>query len=270
MAGATEMTCKSELVQGFDRSPPRDRILNVPISLVTMADAIDTIKHWIEQGVSRFVCLRDVHGVMLSHTNEELLRIHEDAGMVTPDGMPLVWILRKRGHDVSRVCGADLVLNVCELSLKIGASHFFYGGKPGVAERMSRTLSERFPGLTIAGHATPPFRPLTDEEDRTFVRKIRDSGAKIVWVGLSTPKQEYWMKKHVGELDGAVLFGVGAAFDFFSGDVRRAPIWMQNFGLEWLHRLCSEPRRLWRRYLILAPLFVLRSGLQELRRRTTA
>lgn len=263
------MTYKSDLAQAFDRSPPRDRILNVPISLVTMADAIDTIRQWIEQGVSRFVCLRDVHGVMLSHANEELLRIHEDAGMVTPDGMPLVWILRKRGHAVSRVCGADLVLNVCELSLKIGASHFFYGGKPGVAERMSRELTARFPGLKVAGHATPPFRPLTDEEDRAFVEMIRESGAKIVWVGLSTPKQEYWMKKHVRELDGAVLFGVGAAFDFFSGDVRRAPMWMQDFGLEWLHRLCSEPKRLWRRYLILAPLFVLRSGLQELRRRGT-
>lgn len=251
--------------QRFDRNRavsagkvPATRILNVPVSTVNMPTAVETILGWIEKRASYYVCVRDVHGIMRSQEDPELAKIHEGAGLVTPDGMPLVWVLQSRGYEQSsRVCGADLVAAVCEASLKTGARHYFFGGKPGVAERMSAELSRQFPGLKIAGLSTPPFRPLSFEEDAVITDTIVAAHPDIVWVGLSTPKQEYWMRDHVGLIPGATLIGVGAAFDFYAGDVKRAPNWMRESGLEWLHRLISEPRRLWRRYLVLAPRFVL-------------
>lgn len=238
---------------------PATRILNVPVSTVNMPTAVETILGWIEKRASNYVCVRDVHGVMRAQDDPQLAKIHEDAGLVTPDGMPLVWILRSRGYkQSSRVCGADLVAALCEASLKTGARHYFFGGKPGVAERMSARLAEQFPGLSIAGISTPPFHALSFEEDAIVTDAIVATNPDIVWVGLSTPKQEYWMRDHVGIIPGATLIGVGAAFDFYAGDIKRAPHWMRGSGLEWLHRLFSEPRRLWRRYLILAPKFVLK------------
>jgi N-acetylglucosaminyldiphosphoundecaprenol N-acetyl-beta-D-mannosaminyltransferase len=169
--------------------------------------------------------------------------------MVTPDGMAIVWLLRLMGHrNVQRVYGPDLMLAACERSLETGWKHFFYGGGPDVAQDLRRRLEERFPSLAIAGTYTPPFRPLTPDEDRAVIEQIRASGADIVWVGISTPKQERWMAEHVGKVGAPVLIGVGAAFDFLSGHKPQAPRWMQRSGLEWLFRLCTEPRRLWRRY----------------------
>jgi len=236
---------------------PASRVLNIPVSTVNMQTAVETILGWIAKRCSHFICVRDVHGVMRAQDDPELAEIHERAGLVTPDGMPLVWILRSRGYrDTSRVCGADLVAALCEASLKTGARHYFFGGKPGVAERMATELTRQFPGLKIAGLSTPPFRSLAPDEDAVITDRIASASPDIVWVGLSTPKQEYWMRDHVGLIPGATLIGVGAAFDFYAGDVKRAPHWMRGSGLEWLHRLMSEPRRLWRRYLIFAPKFV--------------
>ncbi len=237
---------------------PSSDILGVPVSLTTLDEAVDTIVDWCSKGEPNFVCVRDVHGIMRAQEDPELRAIHQRAGMVTPDGMPLVWISRKRGHKyVSRVCGADLVAALCERSQDEGLRHYFYGGKPGVAERMAAELTRRFPALPVAGYGTPPFRALTPGEDEEAVAAINASRPHVLWVGLSTPKQEYWMRDHVGWIAGATLVGVGAAFDFYAGDVKRAPRWMQRSGLEWLHRLASEPRRLWRRYLIMAPKFLL-------------
>lgn len=238
---------------------PATRILNIPISTVNMHTAVETIMGWITRRAPHFICVRDVHGIMRAQDDAELAEIHERASLVTPDGMPLVWILRSRGYRLtSRVCGADLVAALCEASLKTGARHYFFGGKPGVAERMSTELTRQFPGLKVAGLCTPPFRALTHEEDTTITDAIAAASPDIVWVGLSTPKQEYWMRDHVARIPGATLIGVGAAFDFYAGDVKRAPKWMRGSGLEWLHRLASEPRRLWRRYLILAPKFLIK------------
>lgn len=243
---------------------PATRILDIPVSLVGLESAITAIVGWIERKQAHFVCVRDVHGVMRAQEDPALMQLHAGAGMVTPDGMPLVWLARRRGHtEVSRACGADLVEELCRVSVERGFRHYFYGGKPGVAERMAKVLGERFPGLQIAGTATPPFRPLTPEEDEAATRQIVESGAHIVWVGLSTPTQEFWMRDHVDRIPGATLMGVGAAFDFHAGDVKRAPRWMQKSGVEWLHRLCSEPKRLWRRYLVLAPQFVLQAAREE-------
>ncbi len=240
-------------------------ILGVPVSAIDMPMALDIIEGWIAERRPGFVCLRDVHGVMLCQKDEALMRIHKDAGMVAPDGMPLVWVGRLMGaRRMRRVCGPDLMPALCERSLAGGYRHFFYGGGPGVAERLAENLRTRFPGLAVAGTYAPPFRPMSAEEDAAAVRRINGSGADIVWVGLSTPKQERWMAEHLGRLDAPVMLGVGAAFDFHAGAVRRAPRWMQRSGLEWLFRLLAEPRRLWRRYLVLAPKFVVLVVLQLL------
>ncbi len=171
--------------------------------------------------------------------------------------MPLVWLSRLYGwRNTRRVYGPDLMLDLCERSLATGYRHFFYGGQEGVPDRLSDRLQRRFPGLIVAGTYSPPFRTPTEEEDEEIVRRINDAKPDIVWVGLSTPKQEHWMAQHVDRLAASVLIGVGAAFDFHAGVKRQAPRWMQQSGLEWLFRLGSEPRRLWRRYLVNNPMFV--------------
>lgn len=242
---------------GKGGGPERVNILGVPVSAIDMDAALARIDAWIAARRPNFVCFRDVHGVMASRTDAELQAAHEAAGMIAPDGMPLVWLARLMGHrETGRVCGPDFMPALCERSQAPGYRHFFYGGAPGVAEKLAESLGARFPGLAVAGMHTPPFRPLTVDEDAAIVRMIDESGADIVWVGLSTPKQEKWMMAHVGRLSAPVLLGVGAAFDFHAGAVRRAPVWMQRAGLEWLFRLLAEPRRLWRRYLVLAPAFV--------------
>jgi N-acetylglucosaminyldiphosphoundecaprenol N-acetyl-beta-D-mannosaminyltransferase len=202
---------------------------------------------------------------MISARDPEMMNIHHAAGMVTPDGMPLVWVSKWRSDfKIDRVCGSDLLDALSDAGRSVGLSHYFYGGKPGVAENMIRNLKSKYPGISIAGYTSPPFSRLTEAEDADMVRAINASGAQIVWVGLSTPKQELWMRAHVGRIEGATLIGVGAAFDFHSGAIKRAPKWMQSCGLEWLHRFASEPVRLWRRYLVIAPLFVLNVVREEI------
>jgi N-acetylglucosaminyldiphosphoundecaprenol N-acetyl-beta-D-mannosaminyltransferase len=236
---------------------PRANILGVGVSVINMVMALHAIEGWIARRESHYICVTGVHGVMESQRDAELRRIHSTAGLVTPDGMPLVWLSRRMGfRHVERVYGPDLLLAVCERSLAWGSCHFFYGGAPGVAETLARRLQSRFPGLRLAGTYSPPFRPLTLEEDQAVVERINAAQPDIVWVGMSTPKQERWMAEHVGRLSASVLVGVGAAFDFHAGLKRQAPRWMQTSGLEWLFRLLVEPRRLWRRYLINNPWFL--------------
>jgi N-acetylglucosaminyldiphosphoundecaprenol N-acetyl-beta-D-mannosaminyltransferase len=235
----------------------RANILGVGVSAVDMAMALRAIEGWIARREPHYICVTTVHGVMESQRDENLRRIHNAAGLVTPDGMPLVWLSRLMGfRHVERVYGPDLMLAVCERSTAKGYRQFFYGGGPGVAEKLAVRLQSRFPGLKLAGTCSPPFRPLTAEEDRAVVERINAAQPDIVWVGISTPKQERWMAEHVGRLSAPVLVGVGAAFDFQAGLKRQAPRWMQKSGLEWLFRLLMEPRRLWRRYLINNPWFL--------------
>jgi N-acetylglucosaminyldiphosphoundecaprenol N-acetyl-beta-D-mannosaminyltransferase len=244
-------------LETVDGAHARFDVLGVPVSAIDMADAVSTIDGWIRARTPHYVCVTGVHGVMESQRDEGLRLIHERAGMVTPDGMPLVWIahLEGRGH-VERVYGPDLMLACCKQSLHTGARHYFFGGAEGIADRLAARLSLRFPGLAVAGTYCPPFRPLTPAEDERLVDTINAANADIVWVGLSTPKQERWMAAHVSRLRAPVLVGVGAAFDFHAGVKRQAPRWMQQNGLEWCFRLASEPRRLGRRYLINNPAFV--------------
>ena len=240
-------------------------ILGVNVSVINIETALTVVDKWIDEGESQFVCFRDVHGVMAAQKDDALRKAHDKAGMIAPDGMPLVWTGRAWGHDrIDRVCGPDFMLESCKHSVSRGYKHFLYGGAPGVAEKLGEVLREKFPGVQIAGTHCPPFRDLSAEEDEASVQMITESGANLVWVGLGSPKQEKWMADHVGRIDGAILFGVGAAFDFHAGIVKRAPRWMRKSGLEWLYRLASEPRRLWRRYVVMAPKFLFRILLQSI------
>ena len=235
----------------------RVNILGVGVSAVTMARALKIIGDWIATGDHQYVCITGVHGVMESQNDPILRNIHNRAGLVTPDGMPLVWLSRLLGYPtVERVYGPDVMLACCAQSVSIGYRHFFYGGAPGVPERLAGRLQERFPGLVVTGTWSPPFGEPTPAEERATIERINSTNPDIVWVGLSTPKQERWMARNVGQLRASVLIGVGAAFDFHAGLKRQAPKWMQRSGLEWSFRLASEPRRLWRRYLSNNPRFV--------------
>ena len=244
-------------------SPSRVNVLGVGISAADLAGAVEIIEGWIRRREKNYVCVTSVHGVMECQRDEGLRRIFNGSGLTTPDGMPLVWLGRLAGfRDMARVYGPDLLLALCERSVAHRYRHFFYGAAPGVPERLSESLGERFPGLQMVGTHSPPFRPLTRPEREDTCDMINRARPDVVWVGLSTPKQERWMAENQGGIDASVLIGVGAAFDFLSGRVRQAPRWVQRSGFEWLFRLIQDPRRLWRRYLINNPMFVFNVLLQ--------
>jgi N-acetylglucosaminyldiphosphoundecaprenol N-acetyl-beta-D-mannosaminyltransferase len=185
--------------------------------------------------------------------------------LVVADGYPLAWLGRRKGYGMKRrVYGPELMEAFCERSAGKGYRHFFYGGAEGVAEELGRRMAGRFAGLQVAGAYGPPYRELTEEEDGEVMGEIERARADVVWVGLSTPKQERWMWEHRGRVKAAVMVGVGAAFDFHTGRAKRAPKWMGENGLEWAYRLWREPRRLWRRYLVNGAEFVVRVGMEEM------
>jgi N-acetylglucosaminyldiphosphoundecaprenol N-acetyl-beta-D-mannosaminyltransferase len=232
-------------------------VLGVAVSVVTLESATERIAGWVRSRDRRYVCVTGVHGVMESQRDPALRTIHNESGLTTPDGMPMVWAARRAGaSEVTRVYGPDLMRAVLGVAAANGWSSYFYGGRPEVTERLAGRLSAQIPGLAVAGMRSPPYRALTEAEDAADVAAINASGADLVWVGLSTPKQERWMAAHRDRLQAPVLLGVGAAFDLLAGTLRQAPPWMQRSGLEWSYRLAREPRRLWRRYLRNNPAFV--------------
>jgi N-acetylglucosaminyldiphosphoundecaprenol N-acetyl-beta-D-mannosaminyltransferase len=249
----------------------RVEILGVPVSAITMADAISVIEGWIVQRRPHYVCIRDVHGVIKCQSDRGLRRIHREAGLVTPDGMPLVWMAQALGYShVRRVYGPDLMRNLSAIGARRGHRVFLYGGGAGVAQRLGAALTQAYAGLQVVGVFTPPFRALTPAEDAAVVAQINAAQPDIVWVGLSTPKQEKWMAAHLGRIDAPAMIGVGAAFDLLSGMKKQAPQWMQRNGLEWLFRLMMEPRRLWRRYIVAVPTFLVLASAQLARARLRA
>ena len=232
-------------------------VLGVGVSAVNMDSALDEIRRWIETGAQHYVCVTGVHGVIEAQSDAELLTIHNQSGLTVPDGMPMVWAGRWAGlRDIGRVAGPDLMPALCELAAEQGWTSYFYGGKDGVPELLADRLTERFPGLKVVGTYSPPFRALSDTEMQSAIEKINEVDPDLLWIGLSTPKQERFMASVVGQVHARALLGVGAAYDFHAGLTRRAPRWMQRAGLEWLHRLGSEPRRLARRYLSIIPRFL--------------
>lgn len=243
------------------------RVLGVKVSPIDLDTAVATIEGWIENRMPNYVCVTGVHGVMESQSDTRLREIHANAGLVTPDGMPLVWMAHRLGSpQTRRVYGPDLMRALTQRSADRGYRQFYYGGGAGLADRLARVLTAKHPRLKVVGSHSPPFRPLSEEEDAEIVAAINETDPDIVWVGLSTPKQEYWMASHVGRIKAPVLIGVGAAFDFLAGTKRQAPLWMQRNGLEWLFRLLSEPRRLWKRYFTIIPGFTIKAAAQLIRR----
>lgn len=227
----------------------RDNILGVNVCAIDMGLALQAVKRWIDDSNPHYVCVTPAHSIMDAYYDEDFRRILNGSGLTTPDGMSVVWLLRLLGHkNVDRVYGPDLMLETCRFGLAHNWRHYFYGGEEGVAESLASRLTEKFDGLQIAGTHSPPFRELTDAEDQGIVETINSTNPDIVWVGLSSPKQERWMAEHLGKVEAPVMIGVGAAFDFLSGNKLQAPRWIQRSGLEWLFRLATEPKRLWPRY----------------------
>lgn len=229
--------------------PPSAEILGVRVHALTMPLTMNLMASWIQAREPHYICVTPAHAIMDYRRDPALLKIANESGLTTPDGMSIVWLLRQLGYpQVERVYGPDLLLAACEYGLSSGWRHFFYGGTSGVADNLSNNLKVRFPNLQTVGTYTPPFHPLETQEEIEVINTIRTAEPDIVWVGLSTPKQERWMAKYLQKLQVPVLAGIGAAFDFLSGTKPHAPRWVQQSGLEWLFRLLSEPRRLWRRY----------------------
>jgi N-acetylglucosaminyldiphosphoundecaprenol N-acetyl-beta-D-mannosaminyltransferase len=246
--------------------PERYNVLGVRVHALHLAQARDLIIAAArDRTPGAYVCFCDVNSVSCARRDPAHLAALNNAFLATPDGMPLVWLGRRAGHrNITRVYGPDLLLEVCAATAGTGLTHFFYGAGPGTAEALAGKLTARFPGLRIAGTETPPFRDLSADEAAALESRVAALRPDFFWVGLSTPKQEKFMAAYAPRVSAGVLLGVGAAFDFLSGRVRQAPRWIQRSGLEWLFRLCTEPRRLAPRYLKNNPLFVLRLVAQKL------
>lgn len=235
---------------------PRVPVLGAPIDVVDWPAALTRIADWARARESRCVCVCNVHSVVTARTDTAFLAAVRGCDLATPDGAPVAWLMRRLGHrGQQRINGPDLMWRYCAEAATRGESIYLYGNTPATLDRLQQRLRASFPGLRIAGAHSPPFRALTEAEDAAIVADIAASGAGTVWVSLGCPKQEQWMAAHRGRVP-AVMVGVGAAFDYHAGTVKRAPRWMQAGGLEWLHRLASEPRRLWRRYLVTNTVFV--------------
>jgi N-acetylglucosaminyldiphosphoundecaprenol N-acetyl-beta-D-mannosaminyltransferase len=233
---------------------PRFNVLGVGVSALTLASARDHVL--LARGAKNlgYVCVCTVHGIVEARSDPAFRRILNDSFLTTPDGMPLVWL---GASSVERVYGPDLMLAVCDAGRAIGLRHYFYGGAPGVASDLAQRMAARFPDLIVAGTFTPPFRELNSQEQSALHADVARTRPDIIWVGLSTPKQERFMAAHAKTLEAGLLIGVGAAFDFHTGRVRQAPRWIQRTGFEWLFRMTMEPRRLGPRYLKTNPLFLL-------------
>jgi N-acetylglucosaminyldiphosphoundecaprenol N-acetyl-beta-D-mannosaminyltransferase len=238
-------------------------VLAVGIHPVNMQSALSIVETQIKSETKGYVCLAGVHGVMEAQRDPVLKSIFAKALLVAPDGMPTVWIGHLQGfHSMKRVFGPELMIEVIRRTEFRDCIHFFCGGEPGVAEMLRSTMLEKFPWVKIAGTYSPPFRAMTAIEEREFFELIHSLQPDIIWVGLSTPKQERFMAHYLPILDTKLMIGVGAAFLFHTGAIRDSPKWVKHAGLQWLHRLFQEPSRLWKRYLLNNPLFIFYSMLQ--------
>ncbi len=248
----------------FKVSAPSFPVLGVRVHAVQIPDVIARIEHWVrERGAGHYIAFTGMHGVAEAREDPRLQAMLNAADLVVPDGMPLVWLGRWHGYPLARrVYGPELMETFCRKT-QAQYRHFFYGGAPGVPERLAEIMRQRY-GIRVAGTYSPPFRPLTEAEEEEVIALIQATAPDALWVGLSTPKQERWMYEHRNRVRVPVMLGVGAAFDFHTGRVKQAPRCMREHGLEWLFRLFEEPRRLWRRYLITMPKFAWNASLELL------
>ena len=246
-----------------NEQPSLVNVLGVGLSTTNLLEATKLILDAITEGRRGYVCVTGVHGVTEAQDDTEFRSILNNSLLNVPDGMPMSWVGWIKGHKtMDRVYGPDLMLEVSEHGIPLQIRHFYYGGKSGVASLLKDKMTFRFPGLNVVGTYTPPFRPLNDVEIHELKSTITELKPDIVWIGLSTPKQEKCAAEFFRLLEAKVFIAVGAAFDFHAGLVSQSPRWMQRAGLEWFFRLIVEPKRLWKRYLINNPLFILRIFLQ--------
>lgn len=234
-------------------------VLNVRISPLTYAKALQYIKSWMSEGKKTYICVAAVHLVMECQKDKVLLDGVNKAGLVTPDGMPLVWLSKLYGQArVERVYGPTLMLKVCSMAQRKGYKVFLLGGAKGQSKELAQKLTNKFPRLSIVGNRDTPKRPIPTDENNKIIKEINGSGAQVLFVGLGCPYQEHWMIENRDRLNANVLMGVGAAFDFISGRFKQAPVWMQRMGFEWLFRLLQDPKKLWYRYTLLNAQFLYR------------
>jgi N-acetylglucosaminyldiphosphoundecaprenol N-acetyl-beta-D-mannosaminyltransferase len=243
---------------------PSFQVLGVRVNAVQIPEVVGQMEAWIrERDVGHFITVTGMHGVSESQRDPRFREILNAADLVVPDGMPLVWLGRRQGYALKRrVYGPELMETFCQLT-QGRYSHFLYGGAAGVPERLAEVLEQRY-GNRVVGAYSPPFRALTETDKEEVTARIRAANPDVLWVGLSTPKQECWMAEHHDRLGVPIMVGVGAAFDFHTGRLKQAPRWMRENGLEWFFRLLAEPRRLWRRYLVYGSQFVWNASLEIL------
>lgn len=241
----------------------RANVLGVGVHAVNLDVAVGLIEDAVKANAQGYVCVTGVHGVMEARRNSKFKAALKRAFLVVPDGVPTVWIGRWQGKKrMARVFGPDLMRKLCQRSVETGITHYLYGGKPGVAEELKCNLERWFPGIRIVGTCTPPFRPLSPAEKLELQEELRQKSPDLFWIGLSTPKQEQFMAENLGSLNCKVMLGVGAAFDIHTARIKDAPAWVKSAGLQWLHRLCQEPSRLWKRYLFNNSEFIYHTMLQ--------
>lgn len=239
-----------------NESPPIRRVIGCPVTALPFDDQISLMLTWAKQHLSRSVCVANVHMLVEAYRNSGFATVLRQSDLVTPDGMPLVWMLRCLGvSNQDRIAGMDILVELCARAPEQDVSIFFLGCHDDILNRMKQRLSREFPNLKIAGIEPLPFRPLTAEEDEALVQRVNASGAGLVLVALGCPKQETWIAQHRDRIQ-AVMVGLGGAFPVFAGVHKRAPRMMRSVGLEWLYRLVQEPRRLWGRYFDTIPIFV--------------
>jgi N-acetylglucosaminyldiphosphoundecaprenol N-acetyl-beta-D-mannosaminyltransferase len=247
---------------------PAAHVLGVEVDAIDMETTLEHITALLKRSSKSYICVAGVHGVMEAQRNSRLLKVYSDSEMTIPDGMPLVWVGRMQGHAaMQRVTGPDLMLEIFRRKEFAHVTHFLYGGREGVAEELCDKLREQFPLAKIVGTYTPPFRDLSSSEQEQFVARIGELKPDVIWVGISCPKQEIFMARYLSMLETKLMFGVGAAFDYHTGHIRDCSEWIKQAGLQWLHRLMQDPKRLWRRYLRNNPTFVWYIALQMLRLR---
>lgn len=238
-------------------------VLGVEIDAFNLEQVLARIAHALEVRRKGYVCLVGVHGVMECQRDPAVAKAIANAELTVPDGMPTVWMGRHQGHtDMQRIAGPDLMLEVLSRDEFRGRTHFLFGGKEGIAAELRDKLMLRYPELKIAGTYTPPFGPMSPEQDEEFRTMIKRTQPDIIWVGISTPRQEFFMAQYLPLLDTTLMFGVGAAFDFHTGRITDCADWIKRAGLQWLHRLLQDPKHLWKRYMRNNPLFLFYAFLQ--------
>lgn len=239
----------NKYVRKVDKSQiPTCNIMGVNIAAINMEWLLEYLDKNLKDLSGDYMCVANVHTTVTAYENPEYCAVQNGGIMAIPDGGPLSTVGRKRGYNIERTTGPSLMGEIFKSTAKKGYRHFFYGSKQETLDQLEAKLQENYPGIQIAGMYSPPFRPLMEEEDTAVIKMINDAKPDFVWIGLGAPKQEIWMADHQGKIDG-LMIGVGAGFDYYAGNIERAPEWMQRSNMEWFYRLIQDPKRLFGRYL---------------------